>query len=105
MAYDQEYDLPGGFVKKCHRSLFLKNLHPHTTYSDVSAAIMGGNLLEIHFPHPQNPAKGAIVSFVVDADADNFLNYITKKGIYIRGKRVSIRICSIHDNKIHLLMC
>ncbi|CAN8097277.1 unnamed protein product [Discula destructiva] len=76
------------YERQCARSLLLSNLAEGTTHADVTEAIRGGQLLEIHL-RPQD--RTAAVSFLLAADARALFDHVRRHDLYIRQKRVDVR--------------
>ncbi|KAK2604829.1 hypothetical protein N8I77_007727 [Diaporthe amygdali] len=76
------------YERQCARSIFLSKLPDNTTHADITQAIRGGQLLDIHL----RPNDGtAAVSFLLAADARAFYDHVKRHDLYINQKRVEIR--------------
>lgn len=74
------------YEKHTQRSIFISGLSEGTTYADISAAVKGGMLLDIHL---RTFDKVATISFLHTSSAQEFLRHSRRNDLYIRGKRVS----------------
>ncbi len=74
------------YEKVEQRTIVAKNLHERTIYKDLTDIIRGGLLLDIWL---KSNEKTAFVSFVEGQHALNFMNYVKRNDIIIKGKRVS----------------
>lgn len=75
------------------RSIQLLNLPDGTRHRDITSAIRGGMLLDIHL---RAKDKTATVSFVREEEAQAFYAYTLKRGLCIRNKGVRVEsiLCS-----------
>ncbi|KAF4974873.1 hypothetical protein FZEAL_8274 [Fusarium zealandicum] len=74
--------------RNAQRSIQLLDLVAGATYSDISAAVRGGQLLEIYL-RPKEDA--ATISFVHEEDAAGFLDYSREHDLYIKNRKVQVR--------------
>ncbi|KAK5169806.1 uncharacterized protein LTR77_005784 [Saxophila tyrrhenica] len=70
-----------------HRSLFFSGLSDRTTYRDLLSVIKGGKVLSVILLDK----KSAVVSFVDQGVAEEFLAWSKRNDIYVQTKRVSLK--------------
>ena len=68
------------------RTVLLRNLPDRVTHQDIVDVMRGGALLHIYLRAREHSAS---VSFVEEADAQEFLDHCKTHGLYVGGKRVS----------------
>jgi hypothetical protein len=71
--------------KLATRTIQLLNLSDRITYSDVTASVRGGQLLEIYL---RSHDRSATISFLHGTDAKAFYEHVRKHDLYIQNKRV-----------------
>lgn len=77
------------YERLCQRSLLLSNLAEGTTHGDITEAVRGGQLLDIYVrPHD----RMATVAFLQAADARAFFDHVRRHDLYIKHKRVRMRV-------------
>lgn len=87
------------YERQCARSIILSKLPDNTAHADITDAVRGGKLLDIHL-RPND--RTAAVSFLLAADARNFFEHVKRHDLYINHKRVGGKsTCS----KIYDLRC
>lgn len=67
------------------RTIIASNLSDRTTHKDLVNVVRGGALLNIYL---RANDRSASISFIEGSAAQNFMNYIKRKDVYIHGKRV-----------------
>ncbi|KAL8772341.1 MAG: hypothetical protein Q9209_002553 [Squamulea sp. 1 TL-2023] len=72
--------------KNDRRTILLQNLPDVVTHKDIVNVVRGGPLLDIYL-RPQD--RSASVSFVDGSAAQDFLSYLKRSDVYIRGRRLS----------------
>ncbi|KAK3313792.1 hypothetical protein B0H66DRAFT_361333 [Apodospora peruviana] len=76
------------FDRECTRTIQLSNLADGTTHADITAAVRGGQLLDVFLrPHE----RSATVSFLHAVDARKFFEHVRRNDLYIKNKRVDIK--------------
>lgn len=80
---------PPQFEKRAQRSVLITGLSEGTTHADITAAIKGGLLLDIHL---RTFEKSASVSFLHASSADAFFKHSRRHDLYVKGKRVGTDI-------------
>ncbi|OGM40741.1 hypothetical protein ABOM_010909 [Aspergillus bombycis] len=78
------------------RTILLRGLPDRVTHRDVVEALKGGALLHIHL---RTRERMASISFVEEANAQEFIQHAKSHGVYIAGKRVEI---SWNDRQFYL---
>ncbi|KAI9646681.1 hypothetical protein NHQ30_004678 [Ciborinia camelliae] len=73
------------YEKFAQRTVLLFNLPDGTTHADICDAVRGGMLLDIHLRAHDHAAS---VSFLQQADANEFFRHVKRNDLYIRSKRV-----------------
>lgn len=73
------------FDKFAKRTVQLANLHEATTHADIVDVVRGGMLLDIYLRVHDRTAS---VSFLHEADAQEFFRHAKRYDLYVRGKRV-----------------
>jgi hypothetical protein len=73
------------------RTLFLSSLDPGTTHLDITKAIRGGQILDVHLHASDKPGKTATVSFLRGVDARSFYEHVQRFGLWIKQKRIEVR--------------
>ncbi|KAF7957969.1 hypothetical protein EAE96_003536 [Botrytis aclada] len=76
------------YEKFARRTVQLYNLPDGTTHADVCDFIRGGMLLDMYL---RTHDHTAIVSFVDQAQANDFFRHVKRNDLYIRSKRIDIR--------------
>ena len=74
------------YEKHEQRTLIARKLRDRTTHSDIVDFLRGGLVLDIYI---RAQDRTAAVSFVEGQHAQDFMKYVKRNDIYIRGKRVS----------------
>lgn len=74
------------FPKDAQRTLMLMGLSPSTSLAEVTAAVRGGPLLNIHI---RQFDRCALVSFVYQEHAADFFNHVKRFGLLLNNKWVS----------------
>ncbi|KAL2271896.1 hypothetical protein VTJ83DRAFT_1267 [Remersonia thermophila] len=74
--------------RNCSRSLQLTNLAEGTTHADITAAVRGGMLLDIHL---RGHERAATISFANSADAKQFFDHVRRNDLYIRNRRIEVK--------------
>lgn len=107
-ACDEDYSVSGGgpvgsfltqvpnshastrphYERQCARSILLSKIPDTTTHADITDAVRGGKLLDIHL-RPND--RTAAVSFLLAADARNFFDHVKRHDLYINHKRVGAK--------------
>ncbi|KAL8790812.1 MAG: hypothetical protein Q9213_000436 [Squamulea squamosa] len=72
--------------KNDRRTILLQNLPDLVTHKDIVNVVRGGQLLDVYL-RPQD--RSASVSFVEGSAAEDFLSYLKRNDVYIRGRRLS----------------
>ncbi|KNG81903.1 hypothetical protein ANOM_009337 [Aspergillus nomiae NRRL 13137] len=78
------------------RTILLRGLPDRVTHRDLVDALKGGALLHIHLRARERMAS---ISFVQEANAQEFMQHAKSHGVYIAGKRVEI---SWNDRQFYL---
>lgn len=73
------------YERQCFRSVILTNLPEGVAHSDITEAIRGGQLLDIHI----RADRSAGVSFLLASDAQAFFDHVRRRDLYIKNRRVS----------------
>ncbi|KAL8678038.1 MAG: hypothetical protein Q9186_005569 [Xanthomendoza sp. 1 TL-2023] len=68
------------------RTLLLQNLPDQVCHQDIVSIVRGGLLLDVYL-RPQD--RSASISFVDGSAAHEFLSYIKRNDMYLRGRRLS----------------
>ncbi|TGO66345.1 hypothetical protein BOTNAR_0063g00270 [Botryotinia narcissicola] len=76
------------YEKFAKRTIQLYNLPDGTTHADVCGAVRGGMLLDMYL---RTYDHTAMVSFLEQAQANEFFRHVKRNDLYIRSKRVDIR--------------
>lgn len=71
--------------RAARRSIYLSGLPNGTTHADITAAMSGGQLLDIFI---LGRDRAAVVAFLHGEDAQNFRSHYSKHDFYINNKRV-----------------
>lgn len=71
--------------RAARRSIYLSGLPNGTTHADVTAAMSGGQLLDIFILARD---RAAVVAFLHGEDAQNFRSHYSKHDFYVNNKRV-----------------
>ena len=74
------------FEKQCIRTIQLLNLPEGTSHGDITAAVRGGQLLDIFL---RSYERSATISFLHAAQARVFYDHTKKNGLHLKNKRVS----------------
>lgn len=77
------------YEKFAQRTVLLFNLPDGTTHADICESVRGGMLLDIYLRFHDNAAS---ISFLEQADAQEFFRYVKRNDLYIRSKRVGVSI-------------
>lgn len=77
------------YARAEQRTLIAQNLPERTTQKDLVQVVRGGTVLDIFL---RSNERSASISFVEGSAAQDFMNYVKRSDIYIRGKRVSLYI-------------
>ncbi|KAE8397260.1 hypothetical protein BDV37DRAFT_61923 [Aspergillus pseudonomiae] len=78
------------------RTILLRGLPDRVTHRELVEALKGGALLHIHLRARERMAS---ISFVQEANAQEFMQHAKSHGVYIAGKRVEI---SWNDRQFYL---
>ncbi|GKT43733.1 negative regulator of differentiation 1 [Colletotrichum spaethianum] len=78
------------FERLATRTILISNLAEGTSHADVTDVVRGGLLLDIFL---RTHDRSAQVSFLHEADARTFFEYVRRHDLYIRHKRVDVRWC------------
>lgn len=78
------------YEKFAKRTVQLYNLPDGTTHADVCDAVRGGMLLDMYL---RTHDHTAIVSFLEQAQANEFFRHVKRNDLYIRSKRVRCPEC------------
>lgn len=73
------------YAREEQRTILAKNLSDRSTHKDLAEIARGGLVLDIYL---RTNERSASISFVEGAAAQNFMNYVKRKDIYIHGRRV-----------------
>ena len=73
------------FVKMEQRTIFVKNLSDRATHKDIINFVRGGLVLDLYI---RSHERSASISFVEGSAAQDFMNHVKRKDIYLHGKRV-----------------
>ncbi|TGO76133.1 hypothetical protein BELL_0172g00020 [Botrytis elliptica] len=76
------------YEKFAQRTVQLYNLSEGTTHADVCDAVRGGMLLDMYL---RTHDHTAIISFLEQAQANEFFRHVKRNDLYVRSKRVDIR--------------
>ncbi|KAF7868840.1 uncharacterized protein EAF02_009576 [Botrytis sinoallii] len=76
------------YEKFAQRTIQLYNLSDGTTHADVCDAVRGGMLLDMYL---RTHDHTAIISFLEQAQANEFFRHVKRNDLYVRSKRVDIR--------------
>jgi hypothetical protein len=82
---DDKSSIAGAVPRQIQRTIFLSNLPDRTTHKDITNAVRGGRLLDIHLRQDHS----ASISFV--EGASDFMAHAKRHGLYIKSKRVDVR--------------
>lgn len=85
-AYNSHAPMRPHYERQCARSILLSKLPDNTTHADITEAVRGGQLLDIHLRFND---RTAAVSFLLAADARAFYDHVKRHDLYINYKRVS----------------
>ena len=75
------------YAREEHRTIIAKNLSDRVTHQDLIDIVRGGILLDLFL---RSGEKTASISFVEGSAAQNFMNNVKRKDVYLHGKRVSV---------------
>jgi hypothetical protein len=73
------------YEKFAKRTIQLANLPDNTTHQEIADVVRGGMLLDIYV---RTHDKNASVSFLEEAQAQEYFRHVKRHDLYIRGKRV-----------------
>ncbi|ROW15044.1 hypothetical protein VPNG_03374 [Cytospora leucostoma] len=94
-VYTRPTAMQPSYERQCFRSVIVTNLPEGVTHSDITEAVRGGQLLDIHI----RADRSAGVSFLLASDAQAFFEHVRRRDLYIKNKRVYIRW---HDRHLTL---
>lgn len=86
---------PPRHEKHAQRSILITGLSEGTTHADITAAVRGGLLLDIHL---RTFEKAATVSFLHASSAQTFLQHSRRHDLYINSKRAGffyLKLCAV----------
>ena len=83
--FGQEKD--SGFLREATRTILISKLPEGATHADITAAVRGGQLLDVYLLYQSNCAT---VSFIYEEDAYAFFEHCRKHDLYVKQKRVEV---------------
>ncbi|KAK7737014.1 hypothetical protein SLS53_006770 [Cytospora paraplurivora] len=100
-VYTRPAAMRPSYERQCFRSVILTNLPEGIAHSDITEAIRGGQLLDIHI----RADRSAGVSFLLASDAQAFFEHVRRRDLYIKNKRVTRQISSGATRNLVIRRC
>ena len=78
------------YAREEQRTIIAKNLSDRATHKDIVDFVRGGLVLDIYLRPTE---RSASISFVEGSAAQDFMNYVKRRDVYVHGKRVRFSKC------------